>query len=447
MDRRQFLQLTGLGAASIAGCSGVTDSTSTTTSSIPTRSTQSTAPTPSETDATTRDTERSPTDEIVTYVSVDRGSERANGTQDDPLDSIYNAVRQAEPGETIHVAPGEYREEIHTQQGGTPDAPITLTGPRDAVVRPAIEDGSPRQGALLNIQHGHFHLRGLTFDGLADPDHEGEADWYGGGIEAIPEDEVYLKDLVIMPDAVGNTRKAQVSLVRVVGAEVGGFQVIGPAGVRHLHGDDEGHNGEIVYVGTAIDNIMSDWYPGEDVDRTRDVHVHHIDNSAGHPHAELVDAKPGTRNVLIEYCTDLGGSGRYILPGHEKTDEAAISLTGRDATLRWSVIEDGHGQAVKIGSWNPFYQEEEFLEKAGEAYPAEALELEAGTDNAVYGNRFTGNAGLAIQFQTDKHEDIIPEYGPDAQRQICGNMYDGETHGTPDDSCPDSVPTRDRIGS
>lgn len=446
MYRRQFLRLAGLGTAAVAGCSSAPESGATQSPGDPTATTESRSPTPSETDTATEAPARISAESMATYVSVKEGFAGASGTQDDPLASIYEAVRGAEPGETIHVAPGEYREEIHTQQGGNPGAPITLTGPRDAVVRPTFEDGSPRQGALLNIKHGHFHLRGLTFDGLADPGHEGEGDWYGGGIEALPEDEVYLEDLVIMPDAIGNSRKAMVSLIRVVGAEVGGFEVIGPAGVQHLHGDVDGHNGEIVYVGTAIDNIMSDWYPGDDVDRTRDVHVHHIDNSAGHPHAELVDAKPGTRNVLIEYCTDLGGSGRYILPGHEVTDEAAVGLRGRDGTLRWSVIENGHGQAVKVGSWNPFYQEDAFLEKAGEAYPEEALELDAGTDNAVYGNRFTGNAGLAVQFETDKNEDIIPEYGPEAQHHICGNEYNGRTHGDPDAACSGDLPVGDGIG-
>ncbi len=383
-----------------------------------------------------------PADTGITHVSPD-GERGASGTRDDPLDSIYDAVRRAEPGETIHVAAGEYREEIHTQQGGEPGEPITITGPRDAVVRPTLEDGTARQGPILTINHSHVHLRGLAFDGLADPGREGDADWYGDIIRATPEaGQDYLEDLVLMPDAVGNGRSALVSATRVVGAEIGGFEVTGPAGVQHLYDEEDGHNGEIVYLGTAIDNIGEDWYGWDTVDRTRDVHVHHIDNSAGHPHAELVDAKPGTRDILIEYCTDGGGSGAYTLRGHDDTDEAAVGLRGSDATLRYCVIEDGNGQAVQVGV-DALAQDGRFEELTGTAEPDAATD--AGTGHAIYGNRLTGNDGLAIRFPVDE-DGIAQGYGPAAQRHICGNTYDGETHGTPDAAWDAALTRADTIG-
>lgn len=375
------------------------------------------------------------------YVAVD-GSKGAAGTRDDPRVSIQTAFDVAEPGETVHVLPGEYREYVRAETGGEPGEPITISGPREAVIRPPLEEQEGRP--LLQVRANHVHLTGCTFDGLVRPDRPEEVRWYGSGLDVKPRsgDRDYLTDVKLMPAAVGNTRTAMISVRRTKNLEVGEFEVIGPAGAAHLYGDRDGHNGEIVYVGTAIDNTGADFYDWETIDETSDVHIHHIDNSAGYPHAELVDAKPGTRNVRIEYCTDSGGSGAYTLPGHDETDEAAVGLRGRDGTLRYSFIEDGHGQAVQVGSWG-LANQERFEELNGMEYPEAATD--SGQGNAIYGNRLTGNNGLAIRFPMDA-DGIAPNYGPDAQQYVCGNTYDGKTHGDPDAPCPDDVPAGDGIG-
>jgi len=56
---------------------------------------------------------------------------------------LRDALAEAEPGWTITLAPGTYRGSFVTENAGTSSAPITLTGPRDAIL---INDGPSGTG-------------------------------------------------------------------------------------------------------------------------------------------------------------------------------------------------------------------------------------------------------------------------------------------------------------
>lgn len=381
------------------------------------------------------------------YVSPE-GSYNATGLENDPLSPIQRALDLAEPGDTVHALPGRYTQGARTVRPGTPDAPITITGPPEAVYN---VDGP------FEINHSHVHLRGLTFDGLHSPDAPEDADSYSESIIQVNEafyetikngnrpdepvtDDEYLTDVVVKPHAVGNCRADFVKVHWSTDVEVGEFEVIGPAGVKYLKGGAEGHNGEIVYIGNPIDKA----YP---IDETRHVHVHHIDNSAGHAHNELVDVKGGARDVTVEYCTDAGG-GRFPLDGAPETSECVVHFGGRECVLRWCVIGDSKGQAVEVGSWglaNP----EKFEENKGVDFPAEAAAT-FGQQNSIYGNEFRDHAGMAVQypvvFPEDGQPHIADGYGPADQAHVCGNTIDGPTHGTPEADCQADLPTTGTIG-
>ncbi|MDJ0466416.1 right-handed parallel beta-helix repeat-containing protein [Streptomyces sp. H27-C3] len=51
---------------------------------------------------------------------------------------LADALAEAAPGQTIKMAPGEYRGAFTTRKAGTAAGPITLTGPRSAVL---VNDG------------------------------------------------------------------------------------------------------------------------------------------------------------------------------------------------------------------------------------------------------------------------------------------------------------------
>lgn len=377
------------------------------------------------------------------------GSDDNIGTKRNPLGTIQHALERATPGSVIQVQPGRYhpRRDVRTVRDGTAENPITITGPPDAVYNTDT----------FEINHNYVHLTGLTFDGLTDPDNPNEVSSYSENLLQVNEafyerikngeynpdsvkEENYLRGVVVKPHAVGNVTGDAIKVHWSKNVEIGEFKVIGPAGVDHLKGDVEGHNGEIVYVG----NPPTKGYP---VDETNNIHIHHIDNSEGHRHAELVDVKAGCHNVLIEYCTDGGGAGRYLLEGHDPTNETAFSLRGRENTLRWNIVENSNGQAVEVASWGVAHRER-FEQINDLPYPEELFDH--GRANSIYGNRLTDNAGLAVQYPIiypDDGEPYIAEgYGPDEQTHVCGNVINGETHGKPTKECPETLPDTETIG-
>lgn len=246
--------------------------------------------------------------------------------------TIQAAVEIAMPGETIYVKPGIYHKRVRTVRRGEPNNPITITGPPDAVYK-AVPDG--HGWGPFSLNHSHVHLTGLSFDGLVNEDHPEDASSYQGPLiwvneklvaeiddAADPPNSVdqsdYLTGIKVKPASVANSHGSFIHAAYVTGIEIGEFQVTGLAGARYFKSDEPGHNGEVVYLGMPWAGTV---HPP---DRSNDVHIHHIDNSRGFDHAELVNTKYGTRDVSIEYCTDYGGWANT----DEEVLEGSIGLQG-----------------------------------------------------------------------------------------------------------------------
>ncbi|MDG5775796.1 hypothetical protein VB773_17255 [Haloarculaceae archaeon H-GB2-1] len=391
------------------------------------------------TTATTATTRPGPEARDEIFVSP-TGSDDATGSRKDPLDSIQDAFDVATPGDTITALPGEYTETVTTVRSGEPDAPITLTGPPDAVFRGSPKIDDPFVWGGLNIWHSHIHVRGLTFDGLADPANPDEMSSYVrsviGARHVAYSPDHYHRNLVIKPHAVGNSSRALIQVSRVEDAEIGEFEVFGPAGMAMLKFGDKHHNGEVVYIGTAPTTLGKEQQMRQlpkiahEPDTSSGVHVHHIDNSAGHPNAEFIDAKPGTSNVTIEYCTSSGSS--HPTMRHGIGFRSAIRLAARDSVVRWCDISNNSGHGIGIA---PVYSR--FEDFSGEEDLPEEY-FDASTGNAVYGNELTDNEESAIA--------VMPDTGLEAQDVICGNDYTGKTAGEPATSCPDRIPSGDGVG-
>jgi hypothetical protein len=452
LNRRGVLQSGGLlTVIGLAGCTGDgSEDVSENESDTETESdTTDDSPTGNDSNGEKTDGETPREHPNTIYVGPD-GSKTNPGTRAEPIASIQQALDQAQPGETVSVKTGEYVETFRTRRSGTPEDPIIITGPRDAILRPPKDE---LDGRMFDINHNHIHLKGMTFDGLADPNQPTDPGQYVDSIiECRPVNWAeytaeYLTDVKVMPRALGNCRRVMIQHIRTNQFEAGSFRVIGPAGVQTLYGDVPEHIGEVVYLGTAPDNINDEWYQWDGPDNSHDIHIHHIDNSAGHPHAELVDVKAGCYNVLIEYCTDGGGAGRYVLEGNSTTSETAFHIGGRQSTLRWCVVENSNGQVVEVASWGVAHPEA-FEREKGLQYPTELFDH--GRANSIYGNRFKDSAGLAIRYPIIYPEDGEPHiaegYGPDEQAHVCGNDVTGPTHGTPEAACPSDIPKGDGIG-
>ncbi|WP_121823351.1 DUF1565 domain-containing protein [Halostella salina] len=333
------------------------------------------------------------------------GSDDAVGTPDDPVRTIGRALERARPGTTVQLAPGEYRELLRTRRDGEPDAPITVTGPPEAVIRPPLGVYN-----AVRIDHNHFHLRGVTINGLVDPErkYEDYRVWIPWCVSITPlrrrdEGLEYLRDIVVEPSRIGNSAQGLIQVERVRNASIGNFEVIGPAGMQfdpRVDNHEVGHIREIVYVGSPEVHRGEDHYKYETLDRSRDIRIHHIDNSEGYAHNELVDVKLGSSDITVEYCTDRNA-------GHnsEGVVNAAIDVKGNDCTVRWNDIGECP-LPVSFGAWAP------------------SEDVDGGDwsrNNAVYGNHI--HDFIAGPFRLRNEGDIGP-VSFDDQRTLCGNRIE-----------------------
>lgn len=421
MWRRTFLTLGVAGAGVLSGCSATSETEPQSGSETPTRN-------PRATTSATKTQTTTPRENPHTIFVAPDGDDANPGTLENPIQSIQRGLIQAQPGDTVQVQPGRYRPEgyVRTVRNGTATNPITITGPPEAV----CNNNEP-----FIINHSHVHLTGLTFDGLLEPNEPNDPGSYGWGLlevngalhgsikngeygsDSVEEGE-YLRDVVVKPHAVGNCTRDFIKINWSRNVEIGEFRVIGPAGIDYLKGETDGHNSEIIYLGNPPDR---EWPP----DLTRNVHIHHINNSAGYPHTELVDCKTGTSNVTIEYCTDAGGSAEALT---DDGTESALHIGGTDVTVRWNVLSGGAQAGIEIDS-----------DIAATEDPPDSY-ADGGTNNAIYGNRLVDNRGKALRFAYPDSQ------GWEAQRVICGNEYNGQTHGDPDRVCPSELPKGDGIG-
>lgn len=364
------------------------------------------------------------------------GSPFNSGSPDDPLGSIDRATDFADPGDTVYVHPGEYTELVDLNTGGNSDNPFILTGPPEAVLRPP----EGKDQATLDINESYTHLTGLTITGLHNSDEpEDPASYHPGKHISIDGDadapDEFLEGLVVSPHRIGGAGQALINSVQFKDSTIGGFKVIGPAGTQWIFGDSEGHNGEIVYLGTAPDNRVERGF--EEYDRTRNIRVHHIDNSEGHLHSELVDCKAGVENVTIEHCIDGGGA-----KSNDSYYTRSISMDGKDCTIRWNIFKDIHGDGVRIGPQN-YLNDIRWVKSE----PQSEYDHQLGTGHAVYDNVFVGCVHDAINFL---RESEVPgrDTNPTAadQQVICGNLADGYSDVSMQSDCPTSVPTSNGVG-
>lgn len=410
MNRRRFLAVTTVTSGVLAGCSG--------------RLRES----PSSADSTGADRD--------TIVVAPEGSDSNPGTRDQPLETIQFAIDRAQPGDTVALEPGVHTSGEPdqpvgmTKRAGDPDEPITITGPPEAVVRGPPVDSSSQPIFLIN--HSHVHLEGMTLDGLTVPDADGDSTRYRNQIvgcspptwqDSHPD---YLTDVWIKPRAVGNARTKLINAWRTNDLEIGGFEVIGPAGVDYVDGDADGSAlGAVVSLGRSSNNFDTSHYPWDGPDESHGIHVHHIANLDGHEHTELVKLHAGNHDITIEYCTDRGGNSR-----------SGVFLPGAQTTVRWCELTNGERAGVSV--YVPPMKENGSFEQFDQLPP----DRHPGTNNAIYGNHLLDNEGPAIAFSS-------PEWfngGPNQQRDLCGNEIDRMSPGAPDQPCPSSLPTGEGIG-
>src|SRR5205085_1769014 len=100
----------------------------------------------------------------VSYYVSPAGNDSNSGTAAaKPFKTIQKAIDLAQPGDAINLAPGVYLQDVISKRDGTPDAPITIKGPPDAVLK-----GDGTSDRIFEINHDNLTLEGFAIDGLWD---------------------------------------------------------------------------------------------------------------------------------------------------------------------------------------------------------------------------------------------------------------------------------------
>lgn len=295
----------------------------------------------------------------TTYYVSPAGRDSHSGTRAErPLASIQRAVERARPGDSIRLAPGRYAQDVISQRDGAADAPITISGPADAVLTGA---GRAR---VVELNHSYLTLQGFTIDGL----------W------GAPDAPAGFREKLLY--VVSRRPEQGVTGVRVLGLTLrnaGGEclrlryqahnnEVAGSrferCGVHDFVFHAGKRNGEAIYIGTAPEQRDNGANPTAAIDRSNDNWVH--DNSFDTQGNECVDIKEGSSGNLVE---------RNRCTGQRDPNSAGFDARGSGNIFRYNESYGNVGAGIRLGGDGP----------------------RDGVDNQVYGNDLHDNRAGGIK--------------------------------------------------
>lgn len=229
-------------------------------------------------------------------------------------DELRAAIAGATPGTTIHLADGIYTGRFALRQSGTPTAPITLCGGRDARLRGA----SIERGYGLLVEGDYWHIEGITIQHfLKGIEAHGTTGTVIRGVEIhdIGQEGIHLRD-----SSSANTVE---------------WNVISDTG-RHRPEWGEG-----IYIGSDsrqwCANIAPDGTCTVDASDDNVIQFNTIGPGIG---AELIDVKEGTRHGTLRGNVLLGDPDSF----HEDVN-ALVSIKGND----WLIIGNTGSGAPEHG--------------------------------------------------------------------------------------------------
>ncbi|MBZ5740221.1 right-handed parallel beta-helix repeat-containing protein [Nocardioides mangrovi] len=225
-------------------------------------------------------------------------------------DELADALADAEPGDEILLGPGTYDGPFGITRSGTADAPITLCGPRDAV----LDGGTVDHGYGLHLDGAsYWTVRGITVTHAQK------------GVVLDGSSHVEIADLLV--EEVGDEG---IHLRAGSSHDVVRDNVVRRTGLR------EPDYGEGIYVGTAESN----WCDLSDCEPDRSDHNEITGNTVRDTTAEAVDIKEGTTGGLLS-GNDLSG------PGTDAAD-SVVDVKGNRWTVRGNTLRASAADAIQV---------------------------------------------------------------------------------------------------
>lgn len=314
----------------------------------------------------------------VFFVSP-KGNDANNGlSTNTPFAKIQKAIDLAQPGTIITLLEGEYRQNVVTHRNGTKQAPITITGPQNAIVRGS---GGAR---IIEVNHDFISLKGFTVDGL-----HGDAQSKNGYRDKLlyvqgTEQLAGVTGLKVLNMTFKNAGGECVRLRYFAQNNEFAFNTVSRCGVHDFAFKNGGKNGEGIYIGTAPEQTGDDKNPTKDTDQSNNNWVHdNVFNTQGN---ECVDIKEGARDNLVEKNT---------CTGQKDPESGGMDSRGNNNTFRANEIFGNVGAGVRLGG-----------DESGD-----------GIQNSVYDNVIKDNKNGGIKFMRE------------LQGKICGNTMSGNDGG------------------
>lgn len=274
----------------------------------------------------------------------------SQGTQVRSASDLRGALANARPGETIILAPGIYQGDFKATASGTAAAPITLCGPRGAV----LEGDSIKSGYTFHLDHAsYWRVEGFTVEGGQKgvvTDRANGVLLSGLYVHGTGDEAIHLRDFS-SDDTVSH------NLVRDTGLHVAFY-------------------GEGIYVGTAHKNWCK--YSGCQPDASD--HDVITGNDISNTTAENIDIKEGTADGTIT-GNHLDGTGMV-----SSAATSWVNVKGNDWTVTGNTGVDSIGNGFSVH----------------QVYPGWGL------GNAFRGNQITVNGpGYGIYVQSEHLNTLV----------------------------------------
>lgn len=325
------------------------------------------------------DVPTSTTSQGTTYYVNPTGNDTHDGkTTKTPVKTIQKAVDMATAGDTIFLAAGVYMQDVLSKKDGTEEKPITVTGPKEAIVKGA------KSARIIEIHHDYITLKGFTIDGL-----------YGSATSMSGyRDKLLYVQGKKAKDGVNGLKVLNMTLKNGGGEclrlryfaqknEIAN-NTIQTCGVHDFKFGDGGKNGEAIYIGTAPEQLTDGKNPTADADESNGNWIHH--NTIDTQGNECVDIKESATENIVEFNT---------CTGQKDPESGGMDSRGENNTFRGNTIKDNLGAGVRLGG----------------------DEKNQGIKNNVYDNTITNNNAGGIKFQRTP------------QGKICDNTMSGNNKG------------------
>jgi nitrous oxidase accessory protein NosD len=285
-----------------------------------------------------------------------------DGSASRPYASIDDALVQAQPGDQVMIAPGQYPPFV-TRRAGTPDAPIRIIGKEAAIL-------GTGDGRVIEVSHSHVTLERLAIS-------QGDVLVRVAGAHGVRLLDNLLHDAnsecVRLRDGTSNSEVQRNRIER--------------CGLTDFNLDADRKNGEGVYIGVAPEQL------GDDPGASAVAEANRIsDNDIAVP-GECVDIKEGASLTLVTANRCRGG---------EDPEGAGFSSRGDRTTFRDNLSTDQAGAGIRLGGDEP-----------GQ-----------GVGNTVVGNRLVGNDGYGLKVERVPQGEICGNEVSDNDRGVTNGEGD-----------------------